>query len=118
MTDCPNTPLNHTPAKVYAHSMAAIDWLEANPEKQLTGMFAATADRRYVRHRDPDAACFCVLGRIAKDVGLHNICHITSYMRIIGVEDDDVADMNDAGEPLSKIRDHITRQYERTSLDD
>lgn len=109
---------HYIPKEVYVHSMAAIDWLEANPEKRLTGMYAATVDGHYVRHRHPDAACFCVLGRIAKESALHNISHITPFMQTIGVEDDDVADMNDAGEPLSKIRDHITRQYERTSLDD
>lgn len=118
MTDCPNTPLDHTPEEVYAHSMKAIDWLEASPEKQMIGMFAGTEDKQYTPIHADNAVCFCLLGRIAKESGMRNINQITNYMRLIGVEDDDISYMNDSGVPLSQIRDHITRQYERTSLDD
>lgn len=118
MNDCPNTPLDHSPAEVHAYSMAAIDWLEANPDKHLTGMYAGTVDKQYTGVHAENAVCFCVLGRIVKESGIQNLHQITAYMRIIGVEDDDVSDMNDEGDPLSKIRDHITRQYERTKLDD
>lgn len=117
MTDCPNTPLDHMPEEVYTHSMAAIDWLEANPDKHITGMYAGTVDKQYTDLHADNAVCFCVLGRIAKEAGMRNINQITNYMRRINVEDDDVSDMNDEGEPLNKIRDHITSQYEGTSID-
>lgn len=110
--------LAQTPKQVYITAMTAIDWLEANPDKHITGMFAQTEERAYCSTRSPEAACFCVLGRVAKEVEMSSITAITPYMRIIGVEDDDIFDMNDNGVPLSQIRDHITRQYERTSLDD
>lgn len=108
----------HTPADVHTTVMGAIDWLEANPDKQLTGMYAGRDDKSYCSYRSEEATCFCVLGRIAKEAEMRSIHIITPYMKLIGVHDDDVSDLNDAGVPLSQIRDHITRQYERTSLDD
>jgi hypothetical protein len=111
-------PLNEEPAQVYAKAMAAIDWLEANPDKQLTGMYAGRDDKSYCSYRSEEATCFCVLGRIAKEAEIRSIHIITPYMKLIGVHDDDVSDLNDDGVPLSQIRDYITRQYEKVTTSD
>lgn len=49
----------------------AINWLEAHPDKHIAGSLAETADGYNIDPTDPDADCFCILGRIAKEADIH-----------------------------------------------
>lgn len=45
----------------------ALAWAKANPDKIVSGVLATNADGQRVTTRDPDATCFCLVGRIAHE---------------------------------------------------
>jgi hypothetical protein len=50
--------------------IAAADWLEANPERHTTSYLALDSQGRTCNPDDPDAQCFCGVGRVAKELGV------------------------------------------------
>ena len=48
----------------------AADWLEANPDRHIAGYLAADKQGARCTPLDPDAACFCGVGRVAKELNL------------------------------------------------
>lgn len=51
--------------------LAALRWLHRNPNKHISGDLAETADGFSCSTLDPDADCFCVLGRYANECGIN-----------------------------------------------
>lgn len=46
----------------------ATSWLRANRDHHITGDLAETKEGDFCRPNDPNAVCFCVLGRISKEL--------------------------------------------------
>lgn len=46
----------------------ATSWLRANRDRHITGDLAVTANGGFCPPNDPRADCFCVLGRISKEL--------------------------------------------------
>lgn len=46
----------------------ALTWLRENPDKHIRGSLAVSADGTTCTPNDPSAECFCVLGRISKEL--------------------------------------------------
>ena len=89
----------HTPAEVHATVMGAIDWLEANPDKHIRRDFAATDEGYTTTPGDPKATCFCVLGRIAHDIGLEctDLTTMHLYLNRAGIAATRLMTINDTG---------------------
>lgn len=49
----------------------AINWLRANPDRHIRGELAVDAEGRCCMPNAPEAECFCVLGRIAKELDIN-----------------------------------------------
>ena len=47
----------------------ALDWLEENPDKHIADSYALTKDGYVCDPNEPEADCFCVVGRIAHELG-------------------------------------------------
>lgn len=81
--------------------LAAALFLEQNRTKHITGSFALNAQGHEVFPTDPEAECFCALGRYAKERGL------------VPAEDQGVWDLlwTDLGQPA------VNRTYSRNDED-
>lgn len=44
-------------------------WMEANPDKTITGTLATDAEGKKCRPYKPEATCFCFLGRLVVEAG-------------------------------------------------
>ncbi len=55
--------------------LAALRWLAANPDKHAEADLAYDAEMNIVSTLDPEAECFCALGRYAVEIGVD-----TQYM--------------------------------------
>lgn len=89
----------HTPAEVHAVVMGAIDWLEANPERHVRRNWALTEQGHVTTPGDPKATCFCILGRIAHDIGLEiaNLTNMHLYFNRAGIAAGRLMTINDTG---------------------
>lgn len=89
----------HTPAEVHATVMGAIDWLEANPDKHVRRNWALDDKGRATTPGDPKATCFCVLGRIAHDIGLEctDLTTMHLYLNRAGIAASRLLTINDTG---------------------
>lgn len=54
----------------YAIMERTIDWMDENPERAIMGALARTEDGRATDPRDPEATCFCFLGRLCVEANL------------------------------------------------
>lgn len=83
MTDKPLYELMHdddlnTTTPIYDHTRAqriallhkALDWLDANPDKHISGTLAENSDGETVEPNSEEAVCFCVLGRMVVEGNL------------------------------------------------
>jgi hypothetical protein len=72
--------------------LAAADWLEANPDKHISGDLAQDADGNVVSPLDPEADCFCAMGRLIVESGgplnLNTMQVFGQIGRAVGIEDD------------------------------
>ncbi|MGN6819447.1 MAG: hypothetical protein ACTHJR_12325 [Sphingomonas sp.] len=59
-----------TNAEAKAAALRAADWLEANPDRHVRGLLAATQKGYEVKPLDREAECFCALGRLAKEADI------------------------------------------------
>ena len=50
----------------------ALDWLEANPDNHIIGMMASIDGEIATHPTDPNATCWCALGRIAYELNLES----------------------------------------------
>lgn len=66
---------------------AAADWLEGNQERHIKGSAAINAKGFNVDPTDPEAECFCAIGRIGKELN-------------IKFDDGDYSNFNAAFEPV------------------
>jgi hypothetical protein len=71
----------------YKRCNAAIDWLEAHPERHISGALARDVDGRGCSPVAPRAHCFCITGRIAHDLGndwseVERLVHFNSYREV------------------------------------
>ncbi len=65
------TPIyNHTRAQRVALLHKALDWLDANPDKHISGTLAKDSEGHTVEPDAPEAQCWCVLGRMVVEGGL------------------------------------------------
>lgn len=59
-----------------------IDWLEAHPDNAITGHMATNKYGHSVRPHDPEATCFCMLGRLCVEAGIRPLDNsLTDAMR-------------------------------------
>lgn len=83
MTDTPDFEMVHdedlnTTTPIYDHTRAqrialmhkALDWLDANPDKHISGTLAENSDGETVEPNSEEAVCFCVLGRMVVEGNL------------------------------------------------
>ena len=61
---------DHTTEQRIALLHKALDWLDANPDKHITGTLAEDENGKSVEPDSPDAQCWCVLGRMVVEGGL------------------------------------------------
>lgn len=81
----------------------ALGWLAANPERHIAGTLAVDLKGKPCLPNDPKAECFCVLGRISKELNLsgypdadrqfeQEVCDASDYLftsgRILGRNDE------------------------------
>jgi hypothetical protein len=64
--------------------LAAADWLEKNPDKHIAVELARTAQGHRCLPNDPNATCFCALGRIAVEMGFELSPYSRSQLGDIG----------------------------------
>lgn len=48
-----------------------VDWLEAHPEQAIRGAMAKDISGNHCLPFDEDAVCFCFVGRLAVEAGIH-----------------------------------------------
>jgi len=74
----------------------AADWLEANPANHIARHLALDARGVEVRPTDPNATCFCAIGRLGKELEL-NFEGANDYKPIedLGIDYDTIIDAND-----------------------
>lgn len=84
--------------------LAATGWLRENRDKHITGDLAVTTDGRGCEPNDPNAECFCVLGRISKELnvpgypaGDEGDDEFKQFLRSTGVAQSIIYGMNDDG---------------------
>lgn len=58
-----------TPAEKTALLYQTLAWLEAHPDKAIRGALAINAEGEGVRPQNPNAECFCFLGRLCVEAG-------------------------------------------------
>lgn len=89
----------------------ALIWLRENPEKHITGSLAVTKEGLGCAPNDPEAECFCVLGRISHELDTDNYPiyasdEIAAQFRAVGLSDNhEVYNVND-----QPIRDNDGRR--------
>jgi len=81
-------------------ALAAADWLEANRDKHITGDLAIDASGNDVRYNDPDADCFCALGRLGKELGLepsdeYSYAELTRALAEVSIQPSEIFSEND-----------------------
>lgn len=98
-----------TPAAKVAALYAALDWLEANPDKAITHD-SATDDTGFpVAPGDPSATCFCFVGRVQREVK-HKAFGFSLWLLELGTSTDVFIAINDA--PCEKAeRFRALRRY-------
>jgi hypothetical protein len=95
--------------------LRAADWLEANPDKHITGDLATTDLGTPVSPTSSRATCFCALGRIAKEAGVHVIPRISGYepiQKAAGLTFDqssDIWSMNDTASSKTTVITYLRK---------
>jgi hypothetical protein len=83
----------------------ALNWLEANPQRHITGTMATTGpDGMAIDANSPGATCFCAMGRILHEMGRSNY-FADELLRPLGVPDSAVMALNDLtdGSHLARV---------------
>jgi hypothetical protein len=80
--------------------IAAAKWLKENPRNHTQGSLAINRDGKRVRPNDPEAKCFCFLGRAAKEMGLANYPD-WERMHEVGLERIELIRLNDGPRRLN-----------------
>lgn len=93
---------------------AAIDWLEAHPDRARSGAMATNKAGKYVHPSEPDAYCFCFIGRVAKEIGVpayYGWESVVSYhLRHLGLQFHDLLKLND-NTRIKATRFAVLRDY-------
>lgn len=95
--------MKFTPREVSAAVMKATDWLEANPTKHIVGELAVRVDGTDCDPNSPEADCFCMLGRISKELDVEGYPGMTN-LRQVGLDQATIYGIND-GRPLEEKAD-------------
>lgn len=86
--------------------LAATSWLRENRDRHITGQLAVDARGDQCKPNSPDAECFCVLGRISKELDTGEYPddgnpEFKQFLRDTGIDPEGgswpVYDMNDEG---------------------
>lgn len=122
----------YTRAERVAVLHKALDWLDANPDKHITGTLAEDAKGEDVSPIDPTAECFCILGRMVIEGKLApalepdengQLCGddyyrtLNIYMALLDTTATQLFNMNDCGvgvltpEQLAKNRERIRKAF-------
>jgi hypothetical protein len=82
----------------------AITWLEANRDRHITGTLAKDSNGYSCKPNDPDAQCFCALGRMSKELNISDYPG-DEIAKVLGIKSQDkVYELNDAWDgPMSKV---------------